>query len=132
MFADNWHWWGFLMILFLTAMQNIPMDLYDAAKIDGANRWQEFLNVTLPGIRPTVMFMLMMTAIWSFLGFDYVWILTEGGPAGSSELVATYLYKQAFQRFEAGYAAAIGITISAIAGFIATLFAILRQRGWEV
>jgi raffinose/stachyose/melibiose transport system permease protein len=132
MFADNWHWWGFLMILFLTAMQNIPLDLYDAAKIDGANRWQEFLNVTLPGIRPTVMFMLMMTAIWSFLGFDYVWILTAGGPGGSSELVATYLYKQAFQRFEAGYAAAIGITISAIAGLIATLFAVLRQRGWEV
>jgi raffinose/stachyose/melibiose transport system permease protein len=120
------------MILFLTAMQNIPLDLYDAAKIDGANRWQEFLNVTLPGIRPTVMFMLMMTAIWSFLGFDYVWILTAGGPGGSSELVATYLYKQAFQRFEAGYAAAIGITISAIAGLIATLFAVLRQRGWEV
>jgi raffinose/stachyose/melibiose transport system permease protein len=132
LFADNWHWWGFLMILFLTAMQNIPLDLYDAAKIDGANRWQEFLNVTLPGIRPTVMFMLMMTAIWSFLGFDYVWILTAGGPGGSSELVATYLYKQAFQRFEAGYAAAIGITISAIAGLIATLFAVLRQRGWEV
>ena len=132
MFADNWHWWGFLMILFLTAMQNIPMDLYDAAKIDGANRWQEFRHVTLPGIRPTLMFMLMMTAIWSFLGFDYVWILTQGGPAGSSELLATYLYKQAFQRFEAGYGAAIGITISIIAGIIATTFAILRKRGWEV
>ena len=132
MFADNWHWWGFLMILFLTAMQNIPMDLYNAAQIDGANRWQEFRHVTLPGIRPTLLFMLMMTAIWSFLGFDYVWILTEGGPAGSSELVATFLYKQAFQRFEAGYAAAIGITISAIAGLIATAFALLRKRGWEM
>lgn len=132
MFADNWHWWGFLMILFLTAMQNIPMDLYDAAKIDGANRWQEFRHVTLPGIRPTLLFMLMMTAIWSFLGFDYVWILTQGGPAGSSELLATYLYKQAFQRFEAGYGAAIGITISIIAGIIATTFAVLRKRGWEV
>lgn len=132
MFADNWHWWGFLMILFLTAMQNIPTDLYNAAQIDGANRWQEFRHVTLPGIRPTLLFMLMMTAIWSFLGFDYVWILTEGGPAGSSELVATFLYKQAFQRFEAGYAAAIGITISAIAGLIAISFALLRRRGWEV
>lgn len=132
MFADNWHWWGFLMILFLTAMQNIPTDLYNAAQIDGANRWQEFRHVTLPGIRPTLLFMLMMTAIWSFLGFDYVWILTEGGPAGSSELVATFLYKQAFQRFEAGYAAAIGITISAIAGLIATAFAMLRKLGWEM
>lgn len=131
-FADNWHWWGFLMILFLTAMQNIPADLYDAAKIDGANRFQEFLNVTLPGIRPTVFFMLMMTAIWSFLVFDYVWILTQGGPAGSSEMLATYLYKQAFQRFEAGYGAAIGITMSAMAGIMATIFVVLRRRGWDV
>lgn len=131
-FADNWHWWGFLMVLFLTAMQNIPTDLYDAAKIDGANRWQEFLNVTLPGIRPTVFFMLMMSAIWAFLVFDYVWILTQGGPAGSSEMLATYLYKQAFQRFEAGYGAAIGITMSALAGIMAAIFVILRRRGWDV
>lgn len=131
-FADNWHWWGFLMILFLTAIQNIPTDLYDAVKIDGANRWQEFLNVTLPGIRPTVFFMLMMSAIWSFLVFDYVWILTQGGPAGSSEMLATHLYKEAFQRFEAGYGAAIGITMSALAGIMAGIFVLLRRRGWDV
>ena len=131
-FADNWHWWGFLMILFLTAMQNIPVDLYDAAKIDGANRWKEFLNVTLPGIRPTVFFMLTMTGIGSFLVFDYVWILTQGGPAGSSEMLATHLYKEAFQRFEAGYGAAIGITMSALAGIMAGIFVLLRRRGWDV
>lgn len=131
-FADNWHWWGFLMILFLTAMQNIPVDLYDAAKIDGANRWQEFINVTLPGIRPTVFFMLMMTGIGSFLVFDYVWILTQGGPAGSSEMLATHLYKEAFQRFEAGYGAAIGITMSALAGIMAGIFVLLRRRGWDI
>ena len=131
-FADNWHWWGFLSILFLTAMQAIPVDLYDAAKIDGANRWQQFRNVTLPGIRPTILFMLLMTAIWSFLSFDYVWILTQGGPAGSSELVSTHLYKQAFLRFEAGYAAAIGMTVSLMAACIVGSFALLRSRGWEI
>ena len=131
-FADNWHYWGFLMILFLTAMQSISMELYDAAKIDGANRWQEFLFVTLPGIRPVVLFMLMMTAIWSFLVFDYVWILTQGGPAGSSEVMGTLVYKNAFNRFEAGYGAAQGITISFFAGFIIVLFVVLRRRGWEI
>ena len=131
-FADNWHWWGFLSILFLTAMQAIPVDLYDAAKIDGANRWQQFRNVTLPGIRPTILFMLLMTAIWSFLAFDYVWILTQGGPAGSSELVSSHLYKQAFLRFEAGYAAAIGMTVSLMAACIVGSFAFLRSRGWEI
>jgi len=103
-----------------------------AAKIDGANRWQEFRHVTIPGIRPTLAFMLMMVAIWSFLVFDYVWILTQGGPAGSSEVLGTYLYKQAFNRFEAGYAAAIGLTMSLFAVAIIGVFVILRRRGWEI
>ncbi len=131
-FIDNWHYWGFLTVLFLTAMQNVPADLYDAAKIDGADRWQGFLNVTLPGIRPTLVFMLMMTAIWSFLVFEYVWILTQGGPAGSSEVLGTLVYKQAFQQFEAGYAAALGLTMSAFAGAVVLVFLVLRRRGWEV
>lgn len=131
-FADNWHYWGFLMILFLTAMQSIAPELYDAAKIDGANRWHEFRHVTLPGIRPVVLFMLMMTAIWSFLVFEYIWILTQGGPAGSSEVLATLVYKNAFNRFEAGYGAAQGITISMFAGIIILIFLLLRRRGWEI
>lgn len=131
-FADNWHYWGFLMVLFLTAMQSIEPVLYDAAKIDGANRWQEFRYVTLPGIRPVVLFMVMMTAIWSFLVFEYIWILTQGGPAGSSEVLGTLVYKNAFNRFEAGYAAAQGITISLFAGGVIMLFIMLRRRGWDI
>ncbi len=131
-FVDNWHFWGFLMVLFLAAMQSIAPDLYDAAKIDGANRWQEFLHVTIPGIRPTLVFMLMMVGIWSFLAFEYIWILTQGGPAGTSEVLAVLVYKQAFNRFEAGYAAAIGLTMSFFAGLIIGLFVWLRRRGWEI
>jgi raffinose/stachyose/melibiose transport system permease protein len=131
-FVDNWHFWGYLMILFLAAMQAIPADLYDAAKVDGANRWQEFLNVTIPGIRPTLVFMIMMVAVWSFLTFDYIWILTQGGPARSSEVLSTYLYKQAFNRFEAGYASSIGLTMSMFAGMILLFFVYIRRRGWEV
>ncbi len=131
-FIDNWHFWGFLMILFLAAMQAIPPVLYDAAKIDGANRWQEFRHVTLPGIRPIVLFMFMMVAIWSFLAFDYIWLITQGGPGGASEVIATQLYKNAFQRFEAGYAAAQGVVISIFAGFIIMIFVMLRRRGWDI
>jgi len=127
-FIDNWHFWGFLMVLFLAAMQNIPPSLYDAAKIDGANRRQEFWHVTVPGILPTLAFMLLMTGIWSFLVFDYVWLLTQGGPAGASEVMATYLYKQAFNRFEAGYASAIGLSMSLLAGVIISAFIYLRRR----
>jgi raffinose/stachyose/melibiose transport system permease protein len=131
-FVDNWHWWGFLMILFLTAMQNIPADLYEAARLDGAGRWEEFKDVTIPGIRPTLVFMMLMSAIWSFLTFDYIWILTQGGPAGASEVLASLVQKNAFQRFEAGYASAIGLTMSFFVGIIISIFVILRKRGWEI
>ena len=131
-FIDNWHFWGFLMILFLAAMQAIPPVLYDAAKIDGANRWDEFRHVTLPGIRPIVLFMFMMVAIWSFLAFDYIWLLTQGGPAGASEVIATQLYKNAFLRFDAGYGAAQGVVISIFAGLIIMIFVTLRRRGWDI
>src|SRR4029078_7878398 len=71
-FVDNWHWWVFLMVLFLASMQNIPPDLYESARLDGANRWQEFRDITITGIRATLLFMLMMTSIWSFLTFVYI------------------------------------------------------------
>jgi len=131
-FVDNWHWWGFLMVLFLTSMQSIPSELYDAARVDGANRWQEFLHVTLPGIRPTLVFMLIMTGIWSFLAFDYVWITTQGGPAGSSNLLSVLVFKNAFMNFDAGYAAAIGLSMSFFAGIIIFIYMVLRRRGWEI
>ena len=109
-------------------MQAIPPVLYDAAKIDGANRWDEFRHVTLPGIRPIVLFMFMMVAIWSFLAFDYIWLLTQGGPGGSSEVIATQLYKNAFLRFEGGYGAAQGVVISIFAGFIIMIFVTLAAE----
>ncbi len=131
-FIDNWHWWGFLMVLFLAGMQNVPPDLYEAARLDGASRWQEFRDVTLPGIRPVLVFMILMTSIWSFLTFDFIWILTQGGPAGASEVLAVLVYKNAFENFEAGYAAAIGLTMSVFVGFVIAIFGVLRRRGWEI
>lgn len=131
-FVDNWHWWGFLMVLFLAGMQNIPPDLYEAARLDGASRFQEFRDVTIPGIRPVLVFMLLMTSIWSFLTFDYIWIITQGGPAGASEVLSVLVYKNAFQNFQAGYAAAIGLTMSFFVGIVISIFVVLRRRGWEI
>jgi raffinose/stachyose/melibiose transport system permease protein len=131
-FVNNWAWWGFLMVLFLNAIQSVPSDLYDAARVDGANRWQEFANVTLPGIRPTLVFMLLMTSIWSFLVFSWVYILTKGGPAGSSNVLGVMVFSEAFQKYDAGYAAAIGLTMSFFAGIFVVLYNLLRKRGWEI
>lgn len=131
-FVDNWHWWGFLMVLFLAGMQNIPRDLYESARLDGAGRWHEFRDVTLPGIRPTLVFMILMTTIWSFLTFDYIWILTQGGPAKASEVLSILVFKEAFRNFNAGYAAAIGLTMSFFVGIVISIFILLRRRGWEI
>jgi raffinose/stachyose/melibiose transport system permease protein len=131
-FVDNWHFWGFLMLLFLASMQNIPADLYEAARLDGANRWQEFRDITIPGIRPTLVFMILMTSIWSFLTFDYIWVLTQGGPAGASEVLSVLVFKHAFTQLEAGYASTIGLSMSLLAGLVIAIFIVLRKRGWEI
>lgn len=131
-FVDNWHFWGFLVVLFLAAMQAVDVNLYDAAKIDGANRWQQFRAVTLPGIRPTLVFMLLMILIWSLVAFDYVYIITQGGPGGATEVVATLLYKNAFSRSEAGYAAAMGLSMTFVSAIVVLGYFYLRRRGWEI
>ena len=131
-FVDNWHWWGFVVLLFLTALQSVDKELYEAAKMDGANRWQQFINVTIPGIRATLVFVVLMTIIGSLLVFDYIYIITQGGPAGASEVVGTLMYKEAFARFEAGYAAAMGLGLSFMSGLVILVFLYLRRREWEI
>jgi raffinose/stachyose/melibiose transport system permease protein len=131
-FVDNWHWWGFLLVIYLAAMQGVDQDLYDAARVEGASGWQQFRDVTIPGIRPTLVFTLLMTTIWSMLTFDYVYILTRGGPAHASEVLATMVYSSAFIGFEVGYAAAIALTMSIYCGLVVLGFIVLRRRGWEI
>lgn len=106
-FVDNWHWWGFIMVLFLGALQQVDPELYEAARVDGANRFQELFHISIPGIRPTIAFVLIMTIMWSFLTFDYVYIMTNGGPANATEIMSTYIYKNAFTKYRAGYANAL-------------------------
>ncbi len=131
-FVDNWHWWGFLVVVYLAAMQGVDSKLYESAQLEGASRWQEFWYVTLPSIRPTLIFTLLLTVIFSFLVFDYIYILTRGGPANASEVLSTLAYKAAFSRFEAGYAAAIGLTTSVICLIVGLIFVGLRHRGWDI
>jgi raffinose/stachyose/melibiose transport system permease protein len=132
-FVDNWHYWGFLATLLLVAMQSVPKELYEAARIDGAGFFHQLVHVTIPGIRPTLAFMFMMTGIWSFLVFDYVWVMTGGGPAGSSEVLGTFIYRTAFRNFEVGYASAQGVVVALFALCILLIFALLRKRrAWDI
>jgi multiple sugar transport system permease protein len=96
------------MILYLAALQGVPKDYYEAAEIDGANPWQKFWNVTWPMISPTTFFILIMSVIGGFQsGFDAAFVMTGGGPNGSTTTIMYYIYNNAFQWFKMGYAAAI-------------------------
>ena len=130
---NNWSWWGFVMVIFFSAMKTVDPTLYEAASLDGATPWRQYVYVTLPEIRPTVMFLGLMTIIWSFLVFDYIFILTQGGPAGATDVLGTVLYRDAFSNQEAGYAAAIGIVISLMSALVVGCYLYLRRRrGWEI
>jgi raffinose/stachyose/melibiose transport system permease protein len=131
-FVDNWHFWGFLVVIYLAAMSAVDTELYEVARLDGASRFQQFRFVTLPSIRPTLVFTILMIIIWSSLVFDYIYILTGGGPANSSEVMATFLYDQAFARFEVGYAASVGVMMTLWVMITVSIFVYLRKRGWEI
>lgn len=132
-FVNNWAWWGFLVVVFLASMQGINPTLYEAASLDGATPGRQFFAITLPSIRPTFMFLGLMTIIWSFLSFDYVYILTQGGPAGSTEVLSTLLYRDAFTDLRAGYASAIGVVMALISGVVVAAYLwIRRTRDWEI
>ena len=131
-FANIWAWWGFLCAVFYSATQSIPHDLYEAATLDGATGWQEFRYITLPQILPTLTFMEVMTIIWSFQVFDWIWVTTQGGPAGATELLATLLYKRAFYAYKMGEASAIGVCISLFGLAGVGLYYYLARRGAEI
>ena len=130
--VDNWHWWGFVMVLMLSALHQVDPALYEAAKVEGANKWQEFCYITIPGIRPTLFFIVMMTIIWSFLQFDYIWVMTMGGPAQSTEILSTWMYKNAFVNYRAGYANAICVVQSFICVFTYFALRFMQKKGWDV
>jgi len=125
--VDLWHWWGFLAVVFFAALRQVDVTQIDAAMLDGANYLQLMRYVLLPAIRPTIILMMIMTVIWSFLVFDFVYVLTQGGPAYSSEVLSTLSYRYAFYDFKIGPAAAVALVVSFF-GLIATVFYVRIQQ----
>ena len=115
-----WKSFGFNMVLFSAGLQGIPKHYYEAAEIDGAGRWRRFWNITIPLLSPTTFFVLVMTVIGSFQVFDTVYVLTSGGPLGSTKVLVFYLYEHAFKYFDMGYASAVAYLLFAIV-FILTM-----------
>lgn len=106
-----WKFAGFFMLILLVGLQSIPTDVYEAAKVDGASRWQTFFGVTLPLLRPSIALCLIISVTGSLLAFDQFFILTNGGPDNSTTTIVMLIYREAFRQFDLGKAAAISIVV---------------------
>lgn len=110
-----WKQLGFNLVVFLAGLQAIPLTRYEAAELDGAGPWQKFWHVTLPGLRPTLVFATVTTVIFTLRSFEPVYVITGGGPLNSTNLLVYYIFEQAFTQFDFGYAAAAATLLLAIA-----------------
>lgn len=124
MFVEVWSSVPFMTITFLAGFQAIPPSIYDAAKMDGAGAWREFLDMTIPQMRHVLLVVTLLSVIWAFRSFGVIWILTQGDPVYRTDIAVTYLYKMAFTdlNFGPGYALAVAIFV------ILTIFSILYTR----
>jgi len=129
MLLGIWKGIGWNMIIFLAALQAVPKNLYEAADVDGANRFQKFFYITLPSIKGTITFALVMLAIGAFNTYTPIAILTGGNPMHQTEVVLTWMYFQTFDALNMGYSAALSMIVTAIIMIITVfLFGITRRK----
>jgi multiple sugar transport system permease protein len=126
---DVWKNTGFCMLVYLAGLQGIPTEFYEAAAIDGANRWHIFRRITLPLITPTLFFLVVINMIGALQMFDSVMVLTAGGPGDSSRTLVMFIYEQAFQNFRMGYASAVALTLFVVI-MVLTLIQFRLSRSW--
>jgi raffinose/stachyose/melibiose transport system permease protein len=123
-FVHIWQAVGGATIIFISGLIAIPEELYECAKIEGAGRWQTFKSITLPLLMPVTLINVVLTTIGCFKSFDYVYVLTGGGGDGSSNVLATLLFKTGFQYTRIGYASSIAVILS----ITVTVIALIQLR----
>ncbi|WP_411343000.1 carbohydrate ABC transporter permease [Paenibacillus sp. WLX1005] len=129
MLISVWTSIGFNMIVYLAGLQSIPKDLYEAAEIDGASKLRQFRSITVPMLSPTTFFLLITGVIYSFKTFDLIAVLTQGGPAKSTNVMVYEIYDQAFINLKMGYAAAESVFLFAVILLI-TILQFWGQKKW--
>lgn len=120
----TWRWTGYNAIIILAGLQSIPKDLYEAAEIDGASPWQQFWRITVPSLRPVLLFCLVLSIIGTLQLFTEPWLITNGGPGTATTTLGVYLYRQGFQNINFGYASTIAYAIT----LLALVFSIIQLR----
>lgn len=119
--ATIWKGYPFFTVTLLAGMQSIPKELFEAARVDGANAVQQFRHITIAALRPVIGISLVISTLWLFRVFDIIFVMTGGGPSGATETLAIQIYREAFQYFQMSYAAAVGMVtllLSVIATFV--------------
>lgn len=124
MLMNIWTTAGTMMVVFLAGLQDLPSDVYEAASLDGASRWRQFKDITIPLLRPVTLFVVTIGLIGTFQVFDQIFVMSEGGPAKTTTTIAWQIYVEAFRKFRAGYASAEAVVLFAI---IFCLFLIQRR-----
>jgi len=127
----SWRFIPLYMIIFMAGLAGIPNQLYEAARIDGANSFQTFWKITLPLLKPTVVSASVLIIVGSLKYFAMIYALTGGGPNHASELMATYMYGKAFTELQLGYGSTIALALFMIAFFVSVVFLYLTNRGNE-
>lgn len=127
-----WKRLGFNMVIYLAGLQSIPPEYHEAAQVDGAGSWHRFRHITWPLLTPSTVLLTIMSVIDAFQAFDHIFVMTQGGPLGATDVLPLYLYRQGFRLFHLGYAAAVGWVIFLVV-FAATLvqWRISRGGGWQ-
>ncbi|MFM2279900.1 MAG: hypothetical protein RLZZ444_2131 [Pseudomonadota bacterium] len=126
-FINSWRWFPFITLMLLAGMTRIPADLYEAARIDGANAWKRFSRITWPLLKPTMAVLGVVGTLLSFNVFDIIWLLTAGGPAGGTRTLPIMIYETAFK----GYRLSEAATLSVIATLVLVAFALVTARSMD-
>ena len=120
--ADTWRMLPFYGIMFLAGLQSIPVQMYEAGRIDGANAWKRFSYLTLPSLKPIILSVLIMRTTQLFKVFDIIYMMTKGGPADGTKVISFYIYEQAFSSLNFGYAASLATIVAMITMVIAVFY----------
>jgi raffinose/stachyose/melibiose transport system permease protein len=126
--ALTWKYFGFHMLLYMAGLQNIPQEIEEAARMDGANSWQNFWHVIFPLLGSTIRTSVYLSVIGSLQQFILVWIMTKGGPVNASEVMATYMYRFGFVRFQLGYGSAVAIYMFLLCLMFSLIYQALSRR----
>lgn len=126
--ALTWKYFGYHMLLFMTGLQNIPSEIEEAGRVDGANAFQNFFFITLPLLASTIRTSVYISVLGSLQQFIMVWIMSKGGPVNASETMATYMYRFGFVRFQLGYGSAVAIYMFLLCLIFSLIYLYLTRK----